>query len=82
MTLDQDSNLTRQRPWAWRRKDRIGKCVQSTGLDDSLECGEDGKGKGGVEDEFWSCQKCRRKTGVIVAKEVKEDWSIVSDSRE
>lgn len=29
-----------------------------------------------------SRQRCRRKTGVIMAKEIKEKWSIVSNSKE
>lgn len=64
------------------KKRQIGKCVESTGFGDSLDCGEDGKGKGGVEDDFWSHQRCTWETGVAMAKEVKEDWSIVTDSRE
>lgn len=80
MALDQDSYVIRQR-LAGRRKDRIGKCAESTEFGDSLDCGEDGKGEGGAEDDFWSHQRCRWKIGVAMAKEVKEDWSIVTDSR-
>lgn len=52
MVVAQESNVIRQWSWARRRKDRIGKCVEAIGFSDSLDCGENSKGKGGVEDDF------------------------------
>lgn len=37
---------------AWRRKNGIGKYVESTIFGDSLDNGKDGKGKGGAKDDF------------------------------
>lgn len=53
MVLAQENSVIRRWPLAWRRKNRIGKCVVSTGFSESLDCGEDRMGKGGIEDDFW-----------------------------
>ena len=42
VALAQESNVIKQWPRAWRRKDGIEKCVESTVFGDSLGCWEDG----------------------------------------
>lgn len=47
---------------AWRRKNGIGKYVESTIFGDSLDNGKDGKGKGGAKDDF------RKPSGMVEEK--------------
>lgn len=48
-------------------KEMIGKYLESTGFGDSL----DGMGKKELRMTSTSGQRCRKKTGIIMAKEVK-----------